>query len=47
MAVLGVVNILARSKMAVAQSSSVRKRDDVMNAECYFHVCRDWPSKVT
>jgi hypothetical protein len=47
MATLGVVNILARSKIAAARSSSARMRHDLMNAEGYFDVWRDWPSEVT
>jgi hypothetical protein len=46
MEALGVVNILARRKKAAARSSSLRMRHHVMNAECYFDVCRDWPSEV-
>jgi hypothetical protein len=47
LAALGVVNILARSKMAAARNISERMRHDVMNAEFYFDVCRGWPSEVT
>jgi hypothetical protein len=47
MAALGVVNILARSKFAAAQSSSARMRHEMLGAEGYFNVCCDWPSEVT